>query len=225
MLVSIGIVYSTSASRICFVGDTPAKIGVLTLRSSWRLDILSVLFLLLTRWFQVLKSFPQDVLSSKARDMLRRLFSFCVYYTLCEKCGSDAYTIHRSIARYFACSSKTVSHWMLQRWYFHGLSLLVFIQRHFTELNYRFLFRQAFQIPTSQVTLKWLTTWRCSDEEFPIVLRGLKILACFLAGTRFALLRKNSDARDKISASATIIEKQHLEEIYFYLTFSIRCYK
>jgi len=68
MLVSIGIVYSTSASRICFVGDTPAKIGVLTLRSSRRLDILSVLFSLFTQRFQVLKSFPQGVLSSEARE-------------------------------------------------------------------------------------------------------------------------------------------------------------
>jgi len=69
MLVSIGIVYSTSASRICFVGDTPAKIGALTLRSSRRLDILSVLFLLLTRRFQVLKSFPQGILSSELREI------------------------------------------------------------------------------------------------------------------------------------------------------------
>jgi len=44
MLVSIGVVRSTSAPGICFVGDTPAKIGVLTLRSSRSSDILSVLF-------------------------------------------------------------------------------------------------------------------------------------------------------------------------------------
>jgi len=69
MLVSIGIVYSTSASRICFVGDAPAKTGALTLRSSRRLDILSVLFSLLARRFQVLKSFPQGVLSSEVREM------------------------------------------------------------------------------------------------------------------------------------------------------------
>jgi len=69
MLASIGIVYSTSASRICFVGDTPAKIGAPTLRSSRRLDILSVLFSLLTQRFQVLKSFPQGVLSSEVREM------------------------------------------------------------------------------------------------------------------------------------------------------------
>jgi len=68
MIVSIGIVYSTSALRICFVGDTPAKIGVLTLRSSRRLDILSVLFSLLTQRFQVLKSFPQGILSSEVRE-------------------------------------------------------------------------------------------------------------------------------------------------------------
>jgi len=68
MFVSIGIVYSTSASRICFVGDAPAKIAVLTLRSSRRLDILSVLFSLLAQRFQDLMSFPQGVLSSEVRE-------------------------------------------------------------------------------------------------------------------------------------------------------------
>jgi len=33
---------------------------------------------------------------------------------------------------------------------------------------------------------------------------------------------KNGDARDKISACVTIVEKQHVEEICFHLTFSTR---
>ena len=172
------------------MGDTPAKIGVLTLRSSRRLDILSVLFSLLTQRFQVLKSFPQGVLSSEVREIYYSdCFPSCCY-TLCEKYGSDTYTIHRSIATSFTHSTKTVSHWILQRWYFHGLSLLVFIQRYFTEFNYRLLFRQVFLIPTSQVTLKWPTTWRYSDAGFSIALRGLKTLACSSAGKQFALLLK-----------------------------------
>jgi len=158
MLVSIGIVHSTSALRICFVGDTPAKIGVPTLRSSRSLDILSVLFSLFTQWFQVLKLFYQEVLSSRVRGTSHWLFSYCVYYTLCGKYGSDTYAIHRSIAEYFACIAKTVSCWMLPRWYFHEFSLLVFIQWYFTKFNYWFPLCQLFEIPTSQVTLKW-PTW------------------------------------------------------------------
>jgi len=160
MLVSIGIVRSMSASRICFVGDAPAKIGVPTLRSSRSSDILSVLFSLFTQSFQVLKSFYQEVLASRVRGRPNWLFSYCVYYTLCEKYGSDTYTIHRSIAGYFTYITKTVSCWTLPRWYFHGFSLLVFIQWYFTGFNYWFSFCQLFEIPTSQVTLKW-PTWSC----------------------------------------------------------------
>ena len=135
MLVSIGIVYSTSASRICFVGDTPAKIGVPTLRSSRSSDILSVLFSLFTQRFQVLKSFYQEVLSNRVKGISHWLFSYCVYYTRCGKYGSDTCTIHRSIAGYFAYITKTVSRWILPRWYFHGFSLIVFIQWYFKEFN------------------------------------------------------------------------------------------
>jgi len=85
------------------------------------------------------------------------LFSYCVYYTLCGKYGSDTHTIHRSFAGYFAYITKTVSRWILPPWYFHEFSLLVFIRWYFTEFNYWFLFHQLFETPTSQVTLKWLT--------------------------------------------------------------------
>jgi len=157
MLASIGIVRSTSALCICFVGDTPAKIGVPTLRSSRSSDILSVLFSVLTQRFQVLKSFCQEVLSRWVRGRPHWLFSYCVYYTLCEKYGSDTHTTHRSIAGYFTYIMKTVSCWMLPWWYFHGFSLLIFIQWYFTGFNYWFPFRQLFEILTSQVTIKWPT--------------------------------------------------------------------
>jgi len=86
MLVSIGIIYSTSASRICFAGDAPAKIGVPTLRSSRRLDILSVLFSLLTQRFQVLKSFPQGILSSEVRERYYDdCFPSCLLHSVREK--------------------------------------------------------------------------------------------------------------------------------------------
>jgi len=44
----------------------------------------------------------------------------------------------------------------------------------------------------------------------------------------FALIfaiSKDSDAHNEVSANPTIIEKQYLEEIYFYLTFPIRSHK
>jgi len=86
MLASIGIVYSTSASRICFVGDAPAKTGALTLRSSRRLDVLSVLFSLLARRFQVLKSFLQGVLSSEVREThCGDCFPSCLLHFVREK--------------------------------------------------------------------------------------------------------------------------------------------
>jgi len=138
-----------SALCICFVDDTPAKIGVSTLRSSQSLDTLSVLFSLLTRQFQVLKSFYQEVLSSQVRGTSHWLFSYCAYCTLCGKYVSDTYPIHRSIAGYFTYITKTVSRWILPRW---------FIQWCFTEFNYWFPSRQLFKIPTSQVTLK-RPTW------------------------------------------------------------------
>jgi len=75
MLVSIGIVHSTSALRICFVGDTPAKIGVLTLRSSRNLDILSVLFSLFTQHF----SSPQAVLSRSPFKSSERCVALTVF--------------------------------------------------------------------------------------------------------------------------------------------------
>jgi len=163
MLVSIGIVHSTSALRICFVGDTPAKIGVSTLRSSRSLDILSVLFSLFTQRFQVLKSSCQEVLSSRVRGMSHWLLSCCVCCILCGKCGSDTHPMHRSIAGHFTQITKTVSRWMLPRWYFREYPLLVAIQWHFTEFNYWFSSRQLFDIPTSQVTLKW-PTWLKKKE-------------------------------------------------------------
>jgi len=178
------------------------------------LDIISVLFLLLTQRFQVLKSFPQGVLSSKARDTLRRLFSCCVYYTLCKKYGSDTDTIHRSIARCFAYRSKTVSHGILQRRYFHGLSLLVFIQRYFMEFNYRLLFRQVFfnsdlssdpQV-TDDVEIFWRRILYRPTRSEKYCWRPCPS-SILLRRKTVCVTTKISDARDKISACATIIEK------------------
>jgi len=67
----------------------------------------------LTGRFQVLKSFFQEVLSSRVGDKVHWLFSYCVSYTLCKKYGSDTYTIQRAIAGYFACITKTDSRWIL----------------------------------------------------------------------------------------------------------------
>jgi len=85
VLVSIGIVRSTSASRICFVGDTPAKMGAPTLRSFRSPDVLSMLFSLFVQRFQVLKSFHKEVLSSRVRGRSQRLFFPIVFVTLCVR--------------------------------------------------------------------------------------------------------------------------------------------
>jgi len=59
--------------------------------------------------FQVLKSSFQEVLSSRVRGTSHLLFSYCVHHTLCEKYGSDMYSMHPSIAGYFAYFTKAVS--------------------------------------------------------------------------------------------------------------------
>ena len=150
MIVSISIVHSMSASGIYFVGDTPAKIGVPTLRSSWSSDILSVLF----SFVNAAISSPQVVLSRSNFKLSERhsafaVFSYCVYYTLCEKYGSDTYVIQRAIAGCFAYITKTVSHWILPRWHFHEFSLLVFIQWYFTVLTTGFHSASFFGIDSS----------------------------------------------------------------------------
>jgi len=91
MLASIGIVRSTSASGIYFVGDVPAKTGVPTLQSSKSSDILSVLF----SFVNTTISSPQVVPSrspfkSSERHSALVVFSLCLLQ-LCEKYGSDTY--------------------------------------------------------------------------------------------------------------------------------------
>jgi len=120
------------------------KIGVPTLWSSWSSDVSFVLFSLFIQRFQVLKSFYQEVLSSRVKGVSHWPFSYCVYYTLCRKYGSDTCAIHCSIAGYFAYITKTVSRWILPRWYFHEFSLLVFIQWLFKEFNYWSPLHQSF---------------------------------------------------------------------------------
>jgi len=99
MLVSIGIVRSTSASGICLVGDTPAKIGVPTLRSSRSSGIISVLF----SFVNAMISSPQVVLSRspfKSSERCSALAVFlCICHTLCKKCGSDAHVLEAQLVQ------------------------------------------------------------------------------------------------------------------------------
>jgi len=84
MLVSIGIVRSTSASGICFVGDTPAIIGVLTLQSSRSSDMLSVL---ISSVNTMISSSPSCNFkkSFQVEWEVKRIGCFCVFITLCAK--------------------------------------------------------------------------------------------------------------------------------------------
>jgi len=69
------MVRSTSASGICFVGDTPAKIGALTHQSYWSSDKLSVLILFVNAAI----SSPQVVLSRSPLKTSERCISFTVF--------------------------------------------------------------------------------------------------------------------------------------------------
>jgi len=174
MLVSIGIVHSTtSASRICFVGDTPAKIGVFTLRSSRSLDILSVLFSLFGQRFQVLKS------SFQVEWEAHRIDRFpVVFITLCVE---NAARIRIQYIVPLPDISRRLRKQFLA-WHYHGdtfasIHCLFSLSDVLRSLTTGF-HRQSFEIPTSQVTLKW-PTW-LKKKEFWRTRPDCYARSCFL---------------------------------------------